>query len=164
MDVTLRGLLAGDRPAIARILEGTAVFRPEEIAVALELVDAALAEPEQRDYTFRVAESAGAVAGYACWGETPCTRGTFDLYWIATDPALHGRGVGRLLMDAAEEDMRSRGGRICVIETSSLPQYEATRRFYVARGYREAARLKDFYTPGDDKIIDLGTLDARGGP
>ena len=164
MDLTLRNLRQQDREPIRRILEATAVFRPEEIAVALELVDGDLAEPDQRDYAFLVAESEGAVAGYACWGETPCTQGTFDLYWIATDPALHGRGVGRRLMDAAEADMRARGGRLCVIETSSLPQYEATRRFYLSRGYREAARLADFYMPGDDKVVYLGTLQTGPPP
>lgn len=156
MDIALRELGPGDRAPIESILRRTGVFRPEEIVVALEVVDAALENPAA--YTFSVAEREGLVVGYACWGETPCTRGTFDLYWIATDPDLHGRGVGRRLMGEAEADMRRRGGRLCVIETSSLPQYEATRRFYLARGYREAARLPDFYTPGDDKIIYLGNL------
>lgn len=156
MDVTLRALRPSDRAPIESILRRTGVFRPEEIAVALEVVDAALKDPAA--YTFSVAEGEGLLAGYACWGETPCTRGTFDLYWIATDPDLHGRGVGRRLMEAAEADMRRRSGRLCIIETSSLPQYEPTRRFYLARGYREAARLPDFYTPGDDKIIYTGNL------
>jgi ribosomal protein S18 acetylase RimI-like enzyme len=158
MDIALRPLRPEDREPIRRILQATAVFRPEELEVAFELVDVALDKPDQRDYTFAVAECGGAVAGYACWGETPCTRGTFDLYWIATDPALHGKGVGGRLMDFAEEEMRARGGRLCVIETSSLPPYEPTRRFYLGRGYAEAARLKNFYTDGDDKVIYLHQL------
>ena len=158
MDVALRDLRPEDRGAIADLLEATGVFRPEEVAVALELVDRAIGEPDQRDYIFLVAEAEGRVAGYACWGETPCTRGTFDLYWIATDPRLHGRGLGGLLMDRAEEDMRRRGGRLCVIETSSQPAYEKPRRFYLGRGYAEAARLPDFYQPGDDKVVYLGRL------
>ena len=158
MDVALRELRREDRAPIASLLEATGVFRPEEVSVALELVDRALCEPDQRDYTFLVAEAEGRVAGYACWGETPCTRGTFDLYWIATDPSLHGLGIGGLLMDRAEEDMRRRGGRLCVIETSSLPPYQKTRRFYLGRGYAEAARLPDFYQPGDDKVVYLGRL------
>jgi len=153
MDPVMRALLPKDREAIAALLSATEVFRPAEISVALELVDAVLSKPDQGDYTFTLAEVGGEVAGYACWGATPCTEGTFDLYWIATSPAFQGKGIGRRLMEVAEADMRSRGGRLCVIETSSLPQYEPTRRFYLGLGYSEAAVIRDFYTAGDHKVI-----------
>jgi ribosomal protein S18 acetylase RimI-like enzyme len=153
MDVRLRSLDPSDRGAILGLLEGTGVFRPEEVGVAMELVDLALQNPGQGDYTFVVAEAEGTVAGYACWGATPCTRGTFDLYWMAAAPAFHGRGVASLLLRAAEEDMSRRGAKLCVIETSSLPQYEAARRFYLKSGYAEVARIPDFYGPGDARII-----------
>jgi len=151
--MTLRELRRPDREPIRRLLEATGVFRAEELAVALELVDLALDKPDQRDYTFRVAEESGVVAGYACWGPTPCTRGTFDLYWIAADPSFHGRGVARALMEAAEEDMRSRDGRLCVVQTSSLPAYDRTRGFYEKLAYDRSAVLKDYYAPGDDLCI-----------
>lgn len=93
------------------------------------------------------------MAGYACWGATPCTLGTFDLYWIAADPACHGKGAGHALLLRAEEDMRRRGGRLCIIETSSLPQYEPARRFYLRHGYKVAAEIQDFYAPGDHRLI-----------
>ncbi len=51
-----------------------------------------------------------------------------------------------------------RGGRRIYIETSSRPQYEATRAFYRAQGYREEACLEDFYAPGDGKIIYTKSL------
>jgi ribosomal protein S18 acetylase RimI-like enzyme len=157
VEVTLRGLEAGDLDTLSGLLERTGVFRPEEIGVAREVLEAAL-KPGQADYSVRVAECGGEVVGYAAWGETPCTRGTFDLYWIATHPSCQGKGVGRRLMEEAERDMRERGGRLCLIETSSLPQYEPTRRFYLGLGYEEAAVLKDFYMPGDHKVIYMGRL------
>lgn len=157
MDIALRELQPSDVGPLLELLSDTAVFRPEEIEVAREVLEAAL-RPGQTDYTVLVAELAGEAVGYAAWGATPCTRGTFDLYWIATRPSCQGKGVGRRLMAAAEEDMRGRGGRLCVIETSSLPQYEPTRRFYLGLGYEEAAVLRDFYTPGDHKVIYLGRL------
>ena len=153
MDVLLRDLRSSDRRAIFQLLTETAVFRPEEIEVAMELVDAALDKPEQKDYTFTVAEDADAVVGYACWGATPCTRGTWDVYWMAASPSHHGMGVAGKLLAQAEEDMASRGCRLCIIETSSLPSYEAARRFYLKHGYLETARIPDFYGPGDARII-----------
>lgn len=153
MDVTLRNMNAEDGPAIHALLLETGVFRPEEVSVAMELVDIVLENPAQTDYSFAVAELAGRVAGYACWGATPCTQGTFDLYWIAAAPFAHGKGVAAALLAAVEADMTARGARLCVIETSSLPQYEAARRFYLKHGYAEVARIPDFYGPSDARVI-----------
>jgi hypothetical protein len=40
-----------------------------------------------------------------------------------------------------------------VVETSSRSVYAPTRGFYGRRGYTEAARVREFYAPGDDRII-----------
>jgi len=162
-EVRLRPLAARDRAPIEAILRATQVFHEAEIAIALELVDA----PESAGYRFIVAEIDGApsasrrerdgstarVAGYACYGATPLTQGTFDLYWIAVDPALHGSGVGQRLMQATEDAIRREGGRLMLIETASNPSYDKTRAFYRAWGCDEIARVPDFYAVGDDKIL-----------
>lgn len=153
MKPSLRPLAPADRAPLSGLLAATGVFREEELAVALELVDLALENPAQSDYTFCVAAVGEEVAGYACWGATPCTRGTFDLYWIASHPKFHGAGVAAMLMTAAEADMRARGGRLCVVETSSLPSYDRTRAFYEKIGYAQTAVLPDYYAPGDDLCI-----------
>jgi len=168
--VSLRSLRSSDRAPIEAILRATNVFNDAEIAVALELVDA----PASAGYRFIVAEidstpidargrslaratkpstALPRVAGYACFGATPLTQGTFDLYWIAVDPALHGSGVGRALMQATEDAIRKESGRLMIIETASKPSYDKTRAFYVAWGCEEVARIRDFYTIGDDKVV-----------
>lgn len=151
----LRPLARSDRSAIESILRATGVFNDAEIAVALELVDA----PSEVGYRFLVAECDGRVAGYACFGATPMTDGVFDLYWIAVDPELHGKGIGRRLMDATRDAVREEDGRMIVIETASKPSYDATRAFYLAYGCREVARIPDFYARGDDKVTYVITLD-----
>ena len=93
------------------------------------------------------------LVGYACFGPTPSTEGTWDLYWLAVDPAAQGQGVGRTLVRAVEDTLRSRGARLVVVETSSRADYENTRAFYRRTGYAEAARVRDFYAPADDRII-----------
>jgi ribosomal protein S18 acetylase RimI-like enzyme len=148
--VRLRPRSRADRAAIERIVRATGVFGGDEVAIALELFD----EPDAVGYRFVVAELEGGVAGYACFGATPMTLGTWDLYWIAVAPALHGRGVGTALMRAVEAAIRAEHGRLVVIETASKPSYDATRRFYARHpGCREVARVPDFYAPGDDKVI-----------
>jgi GNAT superfamily N-acetyltransferase len=92
---SLRNLTAADRGRIEEISRAVGLFRDDEVAVALEVFDAAAAG--SADYTALGAEHDGRLAGWICWGPTPCTLGTFDLYWMAVDPALHGAGIGTLL-------------------------------------------------------------------
>jgi ribosomal protein S18 acetylase RimI-like enzyme len=149
----VRALAPDDRAAIARLVARDGLFTPDEIAVALELVDAAVARPDG-DYRVLVAEAPdGAVAGYVCYGPTPMTDGTFDLYWIVTDPERRGRGVARALVVAMEAALRAAGGRMVRVETSISDGYGEARRFYERIGYPVVATLPDFYRAGDDLLI-----------
>ncbi len=149
--VEFRAIASHHRDPLARILAATGAFTAEEIDVALELIDLGIAGKDT--YQFLVAERAGQAVGYACFGPTPLTDGTFDLYWIAVDPALQGSGVGQTLLRAAEAAIRSQGGRKLLIETASKPEYAPTRAFYERAGYHVIARIGDFYRVGDDKLI-----------
>ncbi len=149
----MRPVIPEDRGRIRAILEATGAFTPDEVDVAIELVDAAAARPDHPDYTVRVREAAnGTVAGYTCYGRAPFTEATYDLYWIAVHPDHYGDGSARAIMAAAEEDIRARGGRTILVETASKPGYARTRRFYESIGYVEVARIPDFYKPGDDRV------------
>ena len=119
---------------------------------AVELVDLALT-PNNKDYTILVADRDGAIVGYACYGPTPMTEGTYDLYWIASDPTVRGQGVGASLISGMEADMRRRGARIIRVETSATEAYGPTRGFYASMKYNEEARFRDFYKVGDDLIV-----------
>jgi len=151
---SIRNLIPGDRTAVAEIVRRVGNFNQAEMDCALELVDAYLRDPNQKDYRVIVAQDAGGrVCGYACWGPAPLTRGTYDLYWIATHPELQGLGVGRALMDYIENKVHEENGRLLIAETSSKESYGATVRFYRRRGYEEAPRIRDFYDVGDDKLV-----------
>jgi ribosomal protein S18 acetylase RimI-like enzyme len=136
-----------------QILKNTPEFKPFEVVVAEELIDSHLDDPEKSGYNILIAEDDGKLAGYICYGETPCTVGTWDIYWIAVDRNKRGKGIGKALSDAAEISIKKARGRMAIIETSSTPLYENTRSFYLGRGYELIARIPDFYMPGDDKLI-----------
>jgi ribosomal protein S18 acetylase RimI-like enzyme len=144
---------AADKPALMRILKNTPEFKPFEVTVAEELVDYYLSDGIKSGYTILIADDESEVAGYVCFGETPCTIGTWDIYWIAVSQDKRGKGIGKMLDTAAETAIRKAKGRLAFIETSSTPLYENTRRFYEGRGYETIARIPDFYMPGDDKLI-----------
>ena len=152
-----------DRARLAEILVATAAFNADEVNVALSLFDvsgeslgggAAGADAASADYEFRGAfDAADRLAGYACFGATPGTDGTWDLYWLAVDPVAQGQGIGRALLRAVEDELGGRGARMLVAETSGRADYAPTRAFYLATGYAEAARVRDFYAPADDRIM-----------
>ncbi len=149
----IRPLRAPDRQPIQTLLKETGFFSPEEIQIALELVDIVLTRPEQMDYIIFTHETDGDLDGYYCVGPTPATAGTYDLYWIAVAPSRQGRGVGQALIRHAENLVGSMGGRLIIAETSSRDEYAPTRGFYLKSGYGEAARIRDYYRVGDDLVV-----------
>lgn len=140
-------LLPEHRPRIEAIVRATSVFSDDEVGVALEVFDA------EDDYEFLGAFHDGDLVGYVCFGPTPSTDRTFDIYWIAVHPDAQRTGAGAALMAAVEQELESRRARMVVIETSSRDDYAPTRRFYHKHGYQESARLRDFFAPGDDRVV-----------
>jgi ribosomal protein S18 acetylase RimI-like enzyme len=153
---------ADDREAVRALVASTGYFRPDEIEIAVELVDERFSRGPASGYTFLFAELDGQLAGYACYGPVPCTAASFDLYWIAVDPRFQRRGIGRALVAEVESRVRAAGGGQIYIDTSGKEQYARTRAFYERSGFRCEARLKDFYAPGDDRVIYAKPLTAHG--
>jgi ribosomal protein S18 acetylase RimI-like enzyme len=159
----LRSLRATDRARLEDITRATGIFRENETAVALEVFDAAVSGSP--DYAALAADLVGQFAGWICWGPTPCTVGTFDLYWMAVDPAVQGAGIGSALLEEMERRIAG-SARLIVVETSGRPDYQPTRAFYEARGYRVGGIIPEFYAPGDDQVVyvkSLSTPARRGG-
>lgn len=169
MSVHLRPLRATDVAPIERILRANApVFSEVEVATAVGMLASGLdadAQASPDAYRFIVAEQKGQdqknhVVGYALFARTPLTQGTYDLYWIAADPAAHGSGAGPALLRGVEEAVQAAGGRLVVLETSSRDDYARARRFYEKHGYTRAATLPDFYKEGDSKVIYMRRVDG----
>jgi ribosomal protein S18 acetylase RimI-like enzyme len=153
LKTTIRPMVRKDKSTILDILRTLPEFTPEEVVVAEELIDAYLESSSISEYLVLVAEVDAVVTGYVCYGPTPLTKGTWDVYWIAVDPGGQGQGVGRALMAFTEARIKESQGRLVLVETSGRPDYAKTRRFYNSIEYTEAARVADFYAPGDDKLI-----------
>ena len=150
--------LDADRERVGQLVAATQFFREDEVAVAVELVEERLAKGPASGYHFVFSEMEGVTSGYACYGPIACTVWSFDLYWIAVDPAYQGRGLGRLLVTECERLIREAGGRRVYIETSGKPQYVPTRGFYERCGYSLDAEQAEYYGPGDDKVIYVKAL------
>lgn len=146
-----------EREAVAQLVTATRFFSPQEIAIAVELVEERLHKGPASGYEFLFMEQHDKLLGYTCFGLIPCTRSSYDLYWIAVQPEQQGKGIGKTLIRYSESLIWQTGGQRIYVETSSRRQYQSTRAFYRACGYREEAFLEDFYAPGDGKAIYLKT-------
>lgn len=148
-------LSAADRRRIEEITRAVLVFRDDEVPVALEVFDGAVGGSP--DYIALGATVDERLVGWICWGPTPCTLGTYDLYWMAVDPSMQGSGIGAALLRAMEGRLAG-SARLIVVETAGRPDYRPTRAFYESRGYRKAAIIPDFYAPGDDQVVYVKAL------
>ncbi len=159
-EVRFRDEVTGaDMAAVRGIVGSSGFFSAEEIDVAEELVRENLTRGLASGYFFVLADDrCGQTLGYACYGPVPCTAGTFDLYWIAVRQEARKTGLGRALLAQVEARVSSRGGRKLIAETSSRPQYEPTRAFYLACGFQEEARIREYYAPGEDILYFTKTM------
>lgn len=152
----IRQLDPRDRSRIEEMVVSSGNFNDVEIETALELVDEAIEKGDASGYIFAVLEygkNHPIPQAFACYGPTPLTEGVYDLYWIVVDRAARKKGIGRCLLEHVEHEVKKKNGRMLIIETSSQESYGETIRFYEKNDYQPAARIKDFYRIGDDKLM-----------
>ena len=145
------------KPADAKIIEGILkkipLFKKEDIKVAMELINITASNPLQTDYNVFVYENDGTVLGYHCTGKRPLTDAVYDLYWIVTDPEHGKQGIGKRLLEHAEDFVIQNNGRWILIETSSKESYSATRNFYMRNNYSIISEINDFYSKGESLLV-----------
>ena len=105
---------------ISDILNSTGSFYEEEIDIALQVAEEYLNKGEVKSgYSFILAEKENIPIAYACYGKAPCTKDSYDLYWIAVHAEYQGLGIGKQLLIQVEENVVDRSGKYIWIETSS---------------------------------------------
>ena len=165
MSCSLRPVDRAHRGRVEALVRATGMFRPSEVETAVQVLDESLAGEDDYRWLGAFEEKGDTMTGCVCWGPTPGTEGTYDLYWLVVDPARHGQGIGSQLLTEVEQRLRAARGRLIVTETSSQADYAPTRAFYEHRGYTRAATIPGYYAPGDDLVIyrkDLTDGDLAG--
>jgi len=148
----IRPTTPADTDRLIELTAATGFFHPHEV----ETLGGVLADyfaAASDDHACYVTEADGRIGGYVYIGTEEMSDRTWYVWWIAVDPAGQGKGTGRELLRFAEDEARRRGGRVMFIETSGLPVYEPTRRFYLKNGYHQEAVLRDYYRDGDDLVV-----------
>jgi ribosomal protein S18 acetylase RimI-like enzyme len=149
----IRSTVPEDTPTLVAMADGTRVFKPMEIQALREVLDDYHAGAHAEGHRSVTCERNGQAIGFAYFAPVEMTDRTWTLWWIVVSSQVQARGVGSELLRHVEEEVRSAQGRLLMVETSSLPHYDLTRRFYLKQGYEQAAALRDYYADGDDMVI-----------
>jgi ribosomal protein S18 acetylase RimI-like enzyme len=149
----IRATKSSDTPALLELTRGTGVFKPHEIVALDEVLADYHASSHQHGHKAVTYEKDGQILGYAYYAPAAMTDRTWYLYWIAVTKDTQAKGIGGILLRHAEVDIQKQKGRVLFIETSSLPHYAATRRFYEKHGYEVTGVLRDYYSDGDDMVV-----------
>ena len=128
--------------------------------------NASLLEPFDDDHTWIVLEDeVNTVIGAAYFGPESHSDRVWNLYFLAVAKQHQGGGTGTALVRYVEANLRARGeavAKLLLIETSSVDSFEPTRAFYRKLGYVEEARVREYYGPGNDKVIFWKLLGDNG--
>jgi len=153
MKIRIRKIKPDDYNLVRNLITSIPEFSAIDQTIAIELLDWAVLHPKSDEYTVLVAVTEQKVrVGFLCYGPTPLTTGTYDLYWIGIHPNISGKGVGKSLIKSMEKRIRAKHGRLILIETSSAPIYQKACRFYLKQGYQLQERIPDFYQVGEDRF------------
>jgi len=153
--MNVRQTRSADLSGIEAVLDETPLF-PKEILG--DLIAGFLSEQESEDL-WLTCEKGGTIAGFCYAVPEMMTDGTWNMLAIGVHPSRQGTGCGRALVAHLETALKERGNRILIVDTSSSDDYAEARAFYVKNGYEEEARIRDFWSAGDDKITFRKALD-----
>ena len=150
-----------DTSALIDLAQATNVFKPHEIVALSEVLNDYHAKERENGHRCITEEQDDRPVGFAYYAPASMSDRGWYLYWIAVEKGRQAKGIGSALLAWVEEDIRRHEGRLLLIETSSLPHYEPTRRFYLKQGYEQASVLADFYADGDDLVVYCKRIEPR---
>jgi len=102
-----------------------------------------------------VAEEGDAVAGFLVAGREP--QGVGHIITVDVPERWRRRGIGKALMDAAEDWGKRQGLKLIYLETAA--DNLAAQAFYRARGYEKVERLDGYYANGTDAWVMMKWLE-----
>lgn len=149
----IRPATPNDMPALMALADATGMFEANELEGLAGMVSAYFDGHLDDDHFWIVDDADGTLQGAAYYAPETMVYGVWNLYFIGVLPSRQRQGCGEGLLHHVEQVLRERGERLLLIETSSLDAFEGARRFYRKHGYDEEARIRDFYKPGEDKIV-----------
>lgn len=151
--MTIRDVTHEDTEALISLCQITGLFQPNELKELSSMLSAYFEDSLDGKHKWLTDEEDGELIGVAYYAEETFAYGVSNLLLIAVHPDHQREGRGTELLRHVEEELKRKGERLLIIETSGLDSFETTRAFYRKNGYDEEARIREYYNPGEDKIV-----------
>jgi GNAT superfamily N-acetyltransferase len=145
--MTIRNAVVSDQDQVLKIALESGIFDES----GLEMIKQSFLESGEAIWL--VAEENNELIGVSYTIPEAMTVSTWNILMLLVKASTQGKGVGKQLMQGAESRVKTEGGTLCIVETSSSEGFETARQFYPKCGFIEEARIKNFYSMDDDKII-----------
>jgi ribosomal protein S18 acetylase RimI-like enzyme len=155
----IRSTTTADTTALLTLAEASGLFESEQVGELSEMLSDYF-DSENHDDRFWLTDDDNSVVGVAYCELERMTEGTWNLQLIAIHPDRQGQGRGKQLLREVEQAVTQRSGRVLLVETSGMPDFDRVRSFYDHCGYAAEARIRGFYKAGDDKIVYRKALTA----
>jgi len=145
----IRKVTKTDIESLKEVLNSIELFPSEMLD---DMIAGFFNNPETQDIWFTTIENGKPISIGYCAPEQ-LTEGTFNLYAIGVRSDIQGKGIGTKMMTYLEQQLKEKGHRILIVETSGTDDFKLTRKFYENLNYSKEAVIRDFWSEGDDKII-----------
>jgi ribosomal protein S18 acetylase RimI-like enzyme len=149
----IRSVTRSDAAAVVALAVACELFGPEESGIVETMLADYFAGREAEGHTCVVDDVDGELLAVAYCEPVTATDRTWELTMIGVRRDRHRQGRGAALLRHVEDDLRSRDQRLLLVETSALPAFDRARAFYLACGYSEEARVRDYFEDGDDMVL-----------
>lgn len=156
----IRSTTPDDTTALIALADATGLFPPSALELLRQMLTDSLAGNSDIEPFWITDDDNGPVGVAYCEPERMTDR-TWNLQLIAIHPDRQGQGRGTKLLRYVEQALMARRGRVLLVETSGMPEFDRTRAFYAKCGFEEEARIRDFYATGDDKVVFRKVLNAN---
>lgn len=142
-----------DIDTVIDLVVSAGMFERSETQLLRDMMGDYFETEHAEGHRFVVLEHDGTVVGVAYYQPRAATDRVWDLNMIAVRPSGQRQGYGAQVLGSVETDLRERGQRLLIVETSAMPQYQQARAFYLKAGFDEEARVRDYWEAGDDLVI-----------
>jgi ribosomal protein S18 acetylase RimI-like enzyme len=147
--MNVRKTSSADVQALKVVLEDTELFPSDMLS---GMISKFLSGDESHDI-WLTCESKGNVVGFCYAAPEKLTDGTWNMLVIAVHSESQGKGAGAAIIKRLEAELRERGQRILIADTSGTDEFKQVRNFYRKNGYSEEARIRGFWAVGNDKVV-----------
>jgi ribosomal protein S18 acetylase RimI-like enzyme len=149
MNGKIRAVTRNDLEVLKKIIDSSGLFPSEYLD---EMISDYFNNTNTEEIWFTYIKSHTSIAIGYCVPEK-LTHGTYNLLAIGVSPNAQRRGVATEMMHYIEHQLKQRGGRILIVETSSDDAQIGARKFYEKIGYTQMAVIRDFWNDGEHKIV-----------